>query len=72
MHEGDDPSFWDKFMKFTFLFTALFKQVPKYLATSNRNRKLKKKKYNVLIDVLSTQSHFKALMINNRDLKKEI
>jgi hypothetical protein len=38
MHEGDDPSFRDEFMKFTFFFTVLiifriFKEVPKYLAT---------------------------------------
>jgi hypothetical protein len=33
MNEGDDHSFWDEFMKFTFLLCFIFKQVPKYLAT---------------------------------------
>jgi hypothetical protein len=38
MHEGDNPSFRDEFIKFTFFLTVLFilvlfKQVPKYLAT---------------------------------------
>jgi hypothetical protein len=33
MHEGDDPSFGDEFMKFTFIYIRIFKQVPVYLAT---------------------------------------
>jgi hypothetical protein len=37
MHEGDDPSFWNEFMKFDFFlaegFIRILKQVPKYLAT---------------------------------------
>jgi hypothetical protein len=24
MHEGDNPSFWEEFIKFTFFFTELF------------------------------------------------
>jgi hypothetical protein len=37
-HEGDNPSFWDEFMKFifffdSFIYSRVFKQVPKYLAT---------------------------------------
>jgi hypothetical protein len=37
MHERDNPSFWDEFLKFTFLDRIIqiriFKQVLKYLAT---------------------------------------
>jgi hypothetical protein len=38
MHEGDNLSFWDEFIKFTFfidscIYIRIFKQVPKYLAT---------------------------------------
>jgi hypothetical protein len=38
MHKGDNPSFWDEFIKFTFFSTIffmfrIFNQVPKYLAT---------------------------------------
>jgi hypothetical protein len=38
MPEGDNPSFWDEFIKFTFfvhswIHIRIFKQVPKYLAT---------------------------------------
>ena len=37
MHEGDNPSFWDEFMKFTFSYSfihiRIFKHVPKYFAT---------------------------------------
>jgi hypothetical protein len=27
MHEGDNPSFWDEFIKFTFIHIRIFKQV---------------------------------------------
>jgi hypothetical protein len=38
MHEGDNPSFWDEYMKFYFfldriIHIRIIKQVPKYLAT---------------------------------------
>jgi hypothetical protein len=33
MHEGDNPSFCDEFVTFTFIHIRIFKQVPKYLAT---------------------------------------
>ena len=38
MHEGDNPSFLNEFMKFYFIFDncihiRIFKQIPKYLAT---------------------------------------
>jgi hypothetical protein len=33
MHEGDNLSFWDEFVKFTSIHIHIFKQVPKYLAT---------------------------------------
>jgi hypothetical protein len=38
MHEGDNPSFWVEFIKFTFFLYSwihirILKQVPKYLAT---------------------------------------
>jgi hypothetical protein len=37
MHEGDNPSFWDKFIEFTFFLDSfihirIFKRVPKYLS----------------------------------------
>jgi hypothetical protein len=33
MPEGDNPSFWDEFIKFTSMHIRILKQVPKYLAT---------------------------------------
>jgi hypothetical protein len=31
VHEGDNPSFWDEFIKFTYFpYVRILKQIPKY------------------------------------------
>jgi hypothetical protein len=65
MHEGDNPSFWNEFIKFTFFWQnysySYFKQVPKYL-----NSDVKNTRYCLFVFVMSLYIKNNTIAMNGR------